>query len=165
MKIESSFINSVGEKVPVVYQDILTPELGGRLVQAVHAFCFYKESFLVVFDHKKGCWTPPGGRVEVGETINKAVEREVMEESNMIVLEQATLGFQDIIEASGIITQVRSVCVVEPIGPFVIDPDGDISEIKLIDPSEFKEYFDWGAVGDHLMERAIAWRNSLNNRE
>ena len=51
--------------------------------------------------------------------------------------------------------QTRSFCIVEPYGDFVSDPDGDITEIKLIDQRDYKQYFDWGKVGDRIMERAI----------
>ena len=73
----------------------------------------------------------------------------------MRVLSQRLLGFQDIYNPEGMITQTRSVCLVEPIGEFKTDPDGDITEIKLIDPRDYKQYFDWGKIGDHLMQRAL----------
>ena len=46
-------------------------------------------------------------------------------------------------------------CIVEPYGDFVADPDGDITEIKLIDPWDYKKYFDWGIIGEHIMKRAM----------
>ena len=45
--------------------------------------------------------------------------------------------------------------MVEPSGSFVSDLDGDITQIKLINPSELKQYVDWGKIGDHLLERAL----------
>jgi hypothetical protein len=51
--------------------------------------------------------------------------------------------------------QVRSFCIVEPYGDFESDPDGDITEIKLIDPQDYKKYFDWKVIGDRIMERAM----------
>lgn len=43
--------------------------------------------------------------------------------------------YQAITERDGsIVNQTRSLCLVEPYGPFLSDPDGDISEIKLVDP-------------------------------
>lgn len=38
---------------------------------------------------------------------------------------------------------------------FVKDVDGDITEIRLIDPKDYKEYFDWKEIGDHIMKRAL----------
>src|SRR3990167_7338674 len=63
--------------------------------------------------------------------------------------------FQDIYEPDRIIRQVRSFCIVEPIGNFAADPDGDVTEIKLIDPKDYKQYFDWGKIGERVMSRAM----------
>ena len=51
--------------------------------------------------------------------------------------------------------------MVEPMGDFVTDPDGDITEIKLINPEDYKKYFGWGEIGDRIMARAI---EMFNNR-
>ena len=77
-------------------------------------------------------------------------------------IKEELIGYQDIFEPNGINTQIRSVCLVEPVGDFVSDPDGDITEIKLIDPKDYKKYFDWGVVGDRLMERVLE-KISKNN--
>lgn len=162
MEIESTLINRNDEELGVVYRDIdSVAELEGRKVSGVHAYCFVNDRLVIVYTPTKKCWTPPGGGVEAGETPEEAVIREVQEETNMKVLKQAFLGYQDISEPKGLVTQTRSVCIVESYGDFVSDPDGDISEIKLIDPSEYKDYFDWGIVGDHLMERALKLKRSL----
>ncbi len=73
----------------------------------------------------------------------------------MEVLKHKFIGFIEVEEPQGKIIQTRSVCIVKPYGPFVKDPDGDITEIKLIDPKDYKQYFDWGEVGDWIMERAL----------
>jgi ADP-ribose pyrophosphatase YjhB (NUDIX family) len=156
MKIESSLTNHHGEELKLLYRDINSAsELEGSAVSGVHAYCFAQDKLVLVYSPKKG-WTPAGGSVEMGETPEEAVIREVREETNMKVLKQAFLGYQDIVEPNGkAVTQTRSVCIVEPYGDFVSDPDGDITEIKLIEPAEYKEYFDWGIIGDHLMKRAL----------
>ena len=38
---------------------------------------------------------------------------------------------------------------------------GDVTEIKLIDPKDIKQYFDWGEIGDHILTRALELKNSL----
>jgi ADP-ribose pyrophosphatase YjhB (NUDIX family) len=163
MEIKSSLINYAGEELAVVYRDIdSAEELKGRLVKGVHAYCFYQGKLVIVYADNKGYWTPAGGGVEVGETAEDAVVREVKEETNMKVLKHAFIGYQDIYEAEGVVTQTRSVCIVEPYGDFVSDPDGDITEIQLIDSSEYKKYFDWGIVGDHIMERALEIVSTLS---
>lgn len=138
-------------------------DLGDRKVHGVHAYCFYNNKLVVVYAAKKNLWTPPGGGVERGETAKEAVVREVKEESNMKVLKQRFIGFQDIYDSQGVvITQVRSVCLVEPYGDFIEDPDdGEITEMRLIDPKDYKKYFDWKEIGDHVMKRALELKISM----
>lgn len=156
MEIQSSLVNRSGQTIAVTYRDIDSLEqLGDRTVSAVHGYCFCDGKLVVVYNAEKNIWTPPGGGVELGETVEEAVVREVKEESNMRVLKHVLIGYQDISELDRVVTQTRSMCIVEPYGPFVSDPDGDITEIKLIDPTEYKKYFDWGIVGDHIMARAL----------
>lgn len=130
-------------------------DLEEKMLQGVHAFCFYGDKMVVVFSEKKGCWAPPGGGIEPNETYEQAVVREVLEETNMNVLSQQLIGFQDMYEPNRIVRQTRSFCIVEPKGDFVADPDGDVTEIALIDPRDFKNYFDWGEIGNRLMEQAL----------
>ena len=111
-----------------------------------------------------GAWTPIGGHVEAGESYEEAAIREVQEESNMKALTLEFIGVQDVYEAGGICRQARFFCVAEPYGPFVSDPDGDIVEIKLIDPVDYKKYFDWKIVGEHLMNRVIEMLNSSQKK-
>jgi len=73
----------------------------------------------------------------------------------MRVLCQELIGYQDVYEPDQIVRQTRSFCLVEPYGPFEKDPDDDITEIKLIDPKDYKEYFDWGKVGERVMGMVV----------
>jgi ADP-ribose pyrophosphatase YjhB (NUDIX family) len=156
MKIDSTLTNRSGQTLRVTYCDIEEEkELDGKKVGCVHAYCFCDDKLVIVYGEDKGYWTPPGGGVEQGESITEAVAREVLEETNMRVIKQELLGYQDIFEPNEINTQTRHVCLVEPVGEFDSDPDGDITEIKLIDPKDLKQYFDWGVVGDRLLERAL----------
>jgi 8-oxo-dGTP diphosphatase len=162
MEIHSTITTRLSGTVPVVYRDAVSAnELGERKVRGVHAYCFYQGKLLVVYADSKGYWTPPGGGVEPEETFEEAVVREVFEETNMRVLSQKLIGFQDILREEGVETQTRSVCLVEPLGDFVPSPDEEITQIKLIDPSEYKKYFDWKDVGDHIMQRALELKDHL----
>lgn len=156
MYIESTIKTRALGVISVVYEDAeAIQDLGVRTIKAVHTYCFYRGKLVVVWAEDKQYWTLPGGGIEEGETIEEAVIREVEEESNMKVLKQVLLGVQDIFEGENIVSQTRSLCIVEPHGPFISDPDGDITEIKLVDPSDLKQYVDWGEIGDHLLERAL----------
>ncbi|MCX6715569.1 MAG: NUDIX domain-containing protein [Candidatus Taylorbacteria bacterium] len=164
MEIKSSLVNRSGQRLNLIYrEDDPLEGLDGKVLQGVHGLCFCGGKLVVVYAAKKGYWTPPGGGIESGETYEEAVVREVREETNMKVLSQQLIGYQDIYEPNRIMRQTRSVCIVEPIGPFVSDPDGDVTDIKLIDPADYKKYFDWGEVGERIMERALLLLNSTSN--
>jgi 8-oxo-dGTP diphosphatase len=156
----SNFTNKQGEIFSLNYYETdPDQDMEGKVLQGVHAFCIIRSDNtktngkMVLVLHPKSGWMPPGGGVEVGESYEEAVVREVKEETNMKVLEQKLIGFQDIAEPYRTVRQVRSFCIVEPYGNFEGDPDGEIQEIKLIDPKDYKQYFDWGLIGDHIMKR------------
>ena len=108
MEIKSTFINRLGQKLEVIYkeEDPLL-DLEGKTLQAVHAYCFYKDKLVVVYAENKKYWTPPGGGIEPGESTEEAVIREVKEETNMKVLSQKLIGYQDIYEGDKVIRQTR----------------------------------------------------------
>ncbi|MDO8569686.1 MAG: NUDIX hydrolase [bacterium] len=156
MQLQSTLTNHSGQILKVIYSesDPLI-NLEGKVLQGVHAFCFYNEQLVIVYTESKKYWTPPGGGIEPEETYEQAVIREVKEETNMKVLHQELIGYQDIYEPDKIIRQTRSFCLVEPYGDFVSDPDGDITEVKLINPKDYKKYFDWGIIGDRIMKQVV----------
>src|SRR3989344_5419075 len=119
------------------------------------------DKIVVVYSAEKEYWAPPGGGIEQGETYEEAVIREVKEETNMKVLSQKFIGYQDIYELDRVVRQTRFVCIVEPYGPFVKDPDGDVTEIKLVDLIDYKKYVDWDKVGERIMERALILKDEL----
>lgn len=164
MEIKSSLVNRSKQTLATEYRDIDSiAELGDRKVHGVHAFCFTGDKLVIVYSATKGYWGPPGGGVEEGEAVEEAIVREVREETNMRVLRQQLIGTLQIFESDYPKLQVRSVCIVEPIGPFVADsdPEGDVTEIRLIDPADIKQYFDWGEVGDHILARALILKKTL----
>jgi ADP-ribose pyrophosphatase YjhB (NUDIX family) len=161
MELKSTLTNKSGQTLDIVYkEDDPVKGLEDKILQGVHAFCFYGYK-LVLVHHSKSGWMPPGGGIEPGETYEEAVVREVAEETNMKVTHQELIGYQDIFESDRTIRQTRSFCIVEPIGNFESDPDGEVTEIKLIDPKDYKQYFDWGEIGDRIMERALELRHKL----
>lgn len=163
MIIHSTLTNRAEEVLPVTYHDVDSEKVFEDLsVHAVHAYCFYEDKLVLVYSEEKNYWSVPGGGVEAGESVEEAVVREVHEETNMRVLAQKIIGYQEIVEAAGTKRQTRSVCIVEPYGPFLADPDGDVTEIALIEPKDAKEYFDWKEIGDHVLGRAIEFKSSLS---
>lgn len=161
-EIKSFMKTRLSGTIPYTYRDLdSTDEIKDKKVHSVHAYCFCDGKLVVVYAEKKGYWTPAGGGVEAGESIEEAIIREVKEETNMKVLKQKIIGYHEVFEPNKISIQARSVCIVEPYGPFVSDPDGDITEIRLIDPKDHKKYFDWGEVGDYIIQRALELLNEM----
>lgn len=165
MEIKSKLNRRTGQVFDVVYrEDNFLSNLEGKSLQAVHAYCFYNDKLVVVYADNKGYWTPPGGGIEQGESTEEAVIREIKEETNMRVLRQEIIGYQDIYEPEKIIRQTRHFCIVEPYGEFVADPDGDVTKIDFINPADYKKYFDWGVIGDRIMKRAIELKYNFENK-
>ena len=154
MKIDTKIISRTLGEVSVEYRDIASyDEVKDMVFHSIGALCVYKGKMVIVHDKGRKSWTPIGGKIEPGETIAEATEREVKEESNMKVLQQIPLGYQTVHEPHRTIHQSRTLCIVEPYGPFIADPDNDISEIKLVELADYKQYFDWGEIQDHIMRR------------
>ena len=129
-------------------------ELKGKDLQQSYGVCFCGNKLVIVSNNGK--WSLVGGHIENDETPEEALVREVQEETNMKVLKQIPIGYQEVVKPDRTIDyQLRSFCIVSPIGEFVKDPAGSVTEIKLIDPKEYKNYFNWGKIGDRIMERAI----------
>lgn len=153
MEIKTKIKTRSSGIIEVVYRDLESfNEVKELSFHSIGALCVCEGKMVIVSDKKRG-WTPIGGKIEPGESIHDATVREIKEESNMRVLKHIPLGYQTIHEPHQTIHQSRSLCIVEPFGPFVSDPDNDISEIKLVDLADYKHYFDWGEIQDHIMER------------
>jgi 8-oxo-dGTP pyrophosphatase MutT (NUDIX family) len=159
MEIKSIITDRAGQVFNVIYRDLESlEELGNKEkdIFGVAGFCFYGDKMVIVYSEKKGYWGHPSGGREAGETIDEALTREVCEETNMRIISRRIIGYQEIFEPEKVVVQTRHLCIVEPIGPFVADPDeGEITEIKLIDPNDLKKYVDWGKVGEHILKRTM----------
>lgn len=123
----------------------------------VYAVCFSGDKMVIGFGGKKQAWGLIGGTIENEETFKETLKREIQEESNMEVLTCLPIGYQKVVDTrdNSFVYQLRYVCKARPHGPFVSDPAGGVTEIKLIDPKSYKEYFDWGTIGERIVERAM----------
>ncbi len=121
------------------------------------AYCFYGDKFVLVYAKGRECWEIPGGGRETEESFEDCIIREIKEESNMKVLELFPIGYDTFKWENGEVNYVlRYAAKVEPYGDFVEDIDGEITKIKLIDPADYKQYFDWGERSDAMMKKALA---------
>lgn len=128
-----------------------------------YGVCFCGNDMVIGFGGKKNDWGLIGGTVESGETLEETLKREIKEESNMEVLKAIPVGYQKMIDTrdGSWVYQLRYACKVRPYGPFLGDPAGSITEIKLIKPEDYKKYFDWGKIGERIIRRAVELKSRL----
>jgi 8-oxo-dGTP pyrophosphatase MutT (NUDIX family) len=159
--------NRTGITWDVKYEEMASFDLIQDVpVGAEGAFCFCNNKLVLVYSKKRDSWEIPGGGREEGESFEECIAREIKEESNMKVLELIPLGY-DIYtskDTSEINHILRYAAKVEPLGDFAGDgaPDGEITDMKLINPSEYKQYFDWHERGDAMMSKAMNVLNIVN---
>lgn len=165
MKISRASIKSGGKvyKLEYSHHDSFD-HLPYEQTTQMYGVCFYDDKMIVVYSigDGSGRWILPGGTKEKGETYEQTFIREIREESNMRVLKHKPIGIQKVINPDNSeIYQLRYAALVEPIDEFISDPDGDIQKIELIDPKEYKKYFDWGEIGDRIVARALELKEEL----
>ena len=164
MSLSSKYIGYSGVEYIFEYFDADSfDHLDYNLCKQTYAVCFYGEKMVIVYQGDKKTWGLVGGSIEKGETFEQTLRREIMEESNMEVLNFLPIGYQKVTDTrdNSYIYQLRCVCTASPYGLFISDPAGAITEIILIDPKEYKKYFDWGKIGDRIMERALELKDRL----
>jgi len=137
-------------------------------VKQAYGICFYENKLVIGFGGLKKGWGLIGGSVEKGESFEETLRREIKEESNMNIVSFLPVGYQKVTDTQNkkVFYQLRYVCKVVPYGEFLIDggdgfSDKAITEIKLINPKDYKKYFDWGEIGDRIIERSLEIRNFL----
>lgn len=153
MKIETNWISKkTGEKVYVYYEesdDFLN--LPQEKIGSVCAFCYCGGKFVLV--NNEGNWEPVAGHVEKKESPDEALIREVKEESNMKVLKYFPLGY--LYTYGEDIYQTRYFCTTEPYGPFISDPDGGVTEIKLVETEKFFDIVAWKGTIHLIKEKCL----------
>jgi ADP-ribose pyrophosphatase YjhB (NUDIX family) len=150
-------INYEGKNYHVTYTDADTfRDLPYDKINQHYGVCFFDDKIVVGWNEKKQHWSLIGGKIEPQETVDDTLVREVREESNMKVRWHQPIGYQQVTAEDGsFVYQLRSCCVVEPMGAFVNDPAGHVTKILLIDPEEWDSYIDWGVIGKRILARAL----------
>lgn len=144
------------------YESDSIDHLPAELMSQVQIIAFHKDKLLIVNNANKfNTYSPVGGGIEKDEDPEVCLHRELQEESNMRVIKSRLIGYQRCTNLSypekPVEYQLRYFATVEPIGEFTpdCDPDGDVIELLEIDPSDYKKYFDWGKIGDAIVNRAL----------
>lgn len=97
----------------------------------------------------------PGGTVEAGETLERCLERELIEECNMRLVSWEPLGYQVCYMPDGqVVPQFRVYAVVEKIGEFVSDPGGGVVSNTLVTIDQLEPTIQYGETGRILTQLA-----------
>ncbi|OGM02525.1 hypothetical protein A2115_00905 [Candidatus Woesebacteria bacterium GWA1_41_8] len=133
-------LNWFGKVFELVWSDLDTFDgLEPKKMRQIYGVCFYNDKIVVGKGSRRGKWNLIGGTIEEAETSQEALKREIQEESNMRLLSWRPIGNQEVVPPKGeSFHQLRTVCLVEPIGKFEKDPAGSVIEIKMINPKNFK---------------------------
>lgn len=115
------------------------------LPDRVYAFAFTpSRQMLLVTDSTTApaCWLPGGG-VEPGETPEAALERELLEEANAVLIDLALLGTQRAQDSAGLVSiQSFYLCRVTVRDEFI--PKHEVTERVLVEPDRFLDTLFWG---------------------
>lgn len=167
--ISSNLTDSKGNSYRVEYFDADTfDNLPIERCKQCYGVCFYQDKMVIGFGGMKKGWGLIGGSVEPGETLIETLVREIKEESNMKIIRAVPVGYQKLSPQSGgePFYQLRYAATVEPYGEFIGDSgegmsgEKAITDIKFIDPKNYKDYFDWGEIGERIIERAVELKDS-----
>lgn len=162
LKVINSYMKGVNKNVRIIYHDVDNFDgVDPAKVTQSYGVCFCGNLMVIGYGGKKANWGLIGGTIEKGETFEDTLKREITEESNMEVLKFLPIGYQEVFDKDKYKIQLRYTCVVKPLGPFVKDVAGSVTKIKLIDPEDYKNYFDWGEVGERIIERALELKAKL----
>ncbi len=112
---------------------------------AVGAVVIRDEKVLLVKRRKppgKGLWSIPGGRVELGETLKEAAEREVKEEAGVIIRAKDPVYTFDLIDRDKQGCIRFHYVIVDLLADYVsgkVNPSSDACEARWVTPRELED--------------------------
>ncbi len=106
-----------------------------------------------------GAWTLPGGAVELGETLQEAIRREVCEECSIDIAVGRVVDAVDILQHDDQ-GRVRFHYVVVDLAATLISGDlraaSDVQEARWVAPNDFGEY-SLNEQTRRVVEEALGW--------
>jgi putative hydrolase of HD superfamily len=141
-------------------------ELQDDLKLKAHAVCLCGGKMLLVNHPEWDIWSIPGGTREKGESIEKTLIREIMEETNCRVVDFTPIAYQKIISPNGdkFHYRLQYLCNVVPFGDFKEDVAGNIDKIKWIEPNNFEEYIEDKEFKKMTIRRAFKYLKNENRK-
>ena len=139
-------------------------EFPGRPVPAVAALVFRDGSVLLVKrrdEPNRGRWSPPGGSLELGETVEEAAVRETLEETGVTVRPVRVVDVRDFLDkdADGRVrwhyVLMNVLCDYVSGEPY---PASDADNARFIPLKELGEY-EVTATAQEALERASRMRS------
>jgi ADP-ribose pyrophosphatase YjhB (NUDIX family) len=127
----------------------------GTITQC-QAVAFIDPEKIVLYKHKDGYYGLPGGTIEEGESYERALRRELLEESACEVLDYGLLGYVKDTEINGekIKYQLRFWVRAKLLDQPVQDPDGKALSRKVTEISKANRILGWGKRGEALLDLA-----------
>jgi 8-oxo-dGTP diphosphatase len=123
----------------------LKKEYPSRPVVAVGAIVFRDNRVLLVRRGEppsRDLWAIPGGRVEIGETLQQAAEREILEETGITILAREPVYTFDYIERDGAALPRFHYVIVDLIADYVrgeTRAGDDAADVRWISAAELDE--------------------------
>lgn len=162
--ISQDWLSDTGEMLRFTFIDSDSHE-NFHPVKQCYGLCFNEKGEIAIGRNSRafqGNWILPGGRTENGETPEQTLERELLEELDIIPGKHKFLGAQKVEfldePSKSPIYQLRYAIIIKEIRPLTPDPDnGAIWERKFVKPSEVDRYLKWGAILQHLVKKAEEW--------
>lgn len=151
--------NYKGFKVTSMWRNA-TSYNGLKPITQVYGVCFAKDNKILVIKDHDGRWTLPGGTPEKDEKPEKALKREIEEETSVEIIKPKMIGYYKVFfpnsdEKERIFYQLRYAALISKIKKLMPDPaTGKVREIKFIRPEKFNNYIKWGKVGKEMFRIA-----------
>jgi len=151
-------ISHNGERCDVHHVDVdHFYDIPDELKLKAYAVCLYNGKMLLVNHSKWDIWSIPGGTRDPGESIEKTLKREILEETNCEVKDYRPIAYQKVVSPLGAIYHYRLqyICNVVPLGDFKKDPADNVNKIAWIQPEDFEGYIENKEFKKVVIQRAL----------